>query len=57
MRGGVDEPLSDDAIDAKFVENVRFGRGSDVDTKRLRDALAIIADGGPIDLGVLDVSI
>jgi 2-methylcitrate dehydratase PrpD len=51
MRGGVDAPLTDAAIDVKFRENVRFGGGSDADAERLLAALANIADGGAVELG------
>jgi 2-methylcitrate dehydratase PrpD len=53
MRGGVDEPLSDAEIDAKFAANVRFGGGSDALTERLLGALRRFADGGTLELGAM----
>jgi 2-methylcitrate dehydratase PrpD len=51
MRGGVDEPLSEAEIGAKFADNVRFGGGSDALAAKILAGLRAIADGGPIDLG------
>jgi 2-methylcitrate dehydratase PrpD len=51
MRGGVDEPLSDADIDAKFADNVRFGGGSDALVATLLAAVRTLAEGGCIDVG------
>jgi 2-methylcitrate dehydratase PrpD len=53
MRGGVEAPLGDAAIEAKFRENVRFGRGSQDDARRWLGALETIAGGGPVQLGAI----
>lgn len=53
LRGGVEAPLSDAAIEAKFLENVRFGGGSDDDAAHLQAALGVIASGGAIELGAI----
>lgn len=50
MRGGAREPLSEADIDAKFLDNVRFGGGSPRFAVSLKDALSAIAAGGPVRL-------
>ena len=50
LRGGAREPLSEADIDAKFLDNVRFGGGSPQFAAALRDALAAIAAGRPVYL-------
>lgn len=50
LRGGAREPLSEGDIDAKFVDNVRFGGGSPEFAAALRSALTAIASGGPVQL-------
>ena len=50
LRGGAREPLSEADIDAKFLDNVRFGGGSPRFAASLQDALAAIAAGGPVRL-------
>jgi 2-methylcitrate dehydratase PrpD len=50
LRGGAREPLSEADIDAKFMDNVRFGGGSPQFAASLKDALAAIAAGGPVRL-------
>ncbi len=50
LRGGAREPLSEADINAKFLDNVRFGGGSPQFAASLKDALAAIAAGGPVRL-------
>ncbi|MEQ1580945.1 MAG: MmgE/PrpD family protein [Steroidobacteraceae bacterium] len=50
LRGGAREPLSEADIDAKFLDNVRFGGGSPRFAVSLKDALSAIAAGGPVRL-------
>jgi 2-methylcitrate dehydratase PrpD len=50
LRGGAREPLSEADIDAKFLDNVRFGGGSPRFAASLQAALAAIAAGGPVRL-------
>ena len=49
MRGGAHEPLSDEAILAKFRANARFGGWDAGRTNALETALAAIAAGGKVD--------
>jgi 2-methylcitrate dehydratase PrpD len=51
MRGGVEAPLGEAAVETKFRDNVRFGGAADSEAQHLLDALATIADGGPVALG------
>jgi 2-methylcitrate dehydratase PrpD len=51
MRGGVEAPLGEAALEAKFRDNVRFGGAAESEAQRLLDALETIADGGPVALG------
>jgi 2-methylcitrate dehydratase PrpD len=50
LRGGAREPLSEQDIDAKFFDNVRFGGASDTYAMALRRALETLAGGGPVTL-------
>ena len=50
MRGGAREPLSDGQIRAKFLDNARFGGWPDDRAETVLAALAVIAEGGAVDL-------
>jgi len=50
LRGGAREPLSEADIDAKFLDNVRFGGGSPRLATALKEALTAVAAGGPVNL-------
>jgi len=50
MRGGAHEPLSNEAILAKFRANARFGGWDDARAGALEAALNRIADGANVDL-------
>jgi 2-methylcitrate dehydratase PrpD len=52
LRGGAQQPLTDNDIAAKFTDNVRFGGGSSDMAARLAAAIARIAAGGSVDLEV-----
>jgi len=51
MRGGVDAPLDDAEIQAKFRDNVRFGGGSEADAARLHDAIESVMRGDTVAPG------
>ena len=50
MRGGAHEPLSRDDIERKFAANVAFGGWSIEAARSLRQAVARVASGGPVEL-------
>jgi 2-methylcitrate dehydratase PrpD len=50
MRGGQHEPLTDDDIRQKFLDNARFGGWSDAKADSVARALDQIIAGGPVDL-------
>jgi 2-methylcitrate dehydratase PrpD len=50
MRGGQHEPLTDQDIRRKFLDNARFGGWPEERAKQLAEALDRIVAGGPVDL-------
>ena len=50
MRGGQHEPLTDDDIRQKFLDNARFGGWSEVQAKAVAEGIERIAKGGAVDL-------
>jgi 2-methylcitrate dehydratase PrpD len=52
MRGGAHEPLTDDEIQAKFHDNLRFGGWDTLRATRLRQAIDRIVAGASVDLSV-----
>jgi hypothetical protein len=50
MRGGAHEPLTDDEIKAKFLDNLQFGGWDARRSMRLTDAVDRIVGGATVDL-------
>jgi 2-methylcitrate dehydratase PrpD len=51
MRGGQHEPLTDEDILQKFLDNARFGGWSEAQARTLAKAIGRIVEGGPVELG------
>jgi 2-methylcitrate dehydratase PrpD len=51
MRGGQHEPLTDEDIFQKFVDNARFGGWSEERAKTVADAIGRLVNGGKVELG------
>jgi 2-methylcitrate dehydratase PrpD len=52
LRGGVHEPLTDEEVQAKFRDNLRFGGWDSRRTKQLSQSIDRIVAGGKVDLSV-----
>jgi 2-methylcitrate dehydratase PrpD len=52
LRGGVHEPLTDEEVQAKFRDNLRFGGWDTGRAKQLSQAIDHIVAGGKVDLSV-----
>lgn len=50
MRGGAHEPLTDEEIEAKFLDNLAFGGWDAVRSAQLAEAIDRILAGGKVDL-------
>jgi hypothetical protein len=51
MRGGQHEPLTDDDIRQKFLDNARFGGWSETQANAVATAIDRIMEGAPVELG------
>jgi hypothetical protein len=50
LRGGAHQPLTDEEVEAKFRDNLRFGSWDSRRATQLREAIERIVAGGKVDL-------